>query len=199
MTEQTKKPANIYAKIQTVKYELLQKNLKKSWKNTYAKYEYYELADILPSIIELCWKYWLFTQVLFDNDYATLQIIDCEDQSQMVAYTSPMRTLELKGCNEIQALWWIETYERRYLYMNAFDIVENDMFDAVTVKDESKKKPEFTKESLWKLSNNKEYLTKFSTAEDLLKDVEKYYTISDEMKTQVKNAFNLLNNKSNDR
>ena len=42
-----------------------------------------------------------------------------------------MEDLELKGCNKVQALGGVETYLRRYLYMSAFDIIENDMFDAV--------------------------------------------------------------------
>ena len=49
-----------------------------------------------------------------------------------------MRELELKGCNKIQALGGIETYQRRYLYMCAFDIVENDMFDKVSGKETKK-------------------------------------------------------------
>ena len=34
----------------------------------------------------------------------------------------------LKGCNEIQGLGAIQTYQRRYLYMNAFEISENDYY-----------------------------------------------------------------------
>ena len=50
-------------------------------------------------------------------------------QEQLI-YQSPMKELSLKGCNDIQALGGVETYSRRYLYLTAFDIIENDMFDA---------------------------------------------------------------------
>ena len=41
-----------------------------------------------------------------------------------------MKDITIKGANEIQALGGVETYQRRYLYMMAFDIIESDMFDA---------------------------------------------------------------------
>lgn len=48
------KSFNIYQKIQKVKLELSQRNLKKTGQNTFSHFEYYQLEDILPSIIELC-------------------------------------------------------------------------------------------------------------------------------------------------
>ena len=59
---------------------------------------------------------------------ATLRIVNVDKPEEFEEYTSPMRNLVLKGCNEIQALGGVETYSRRYLYMSAFDIIENDMF-----------------------------------------------------------------------
>jgi hypothetical protein len=41
-----------------------------------------------------------------------------------------MKELDIKGANAMQSLGGIETYQRRYLYMSALDITENDMFDA---------------------------------------------------------------------
>jgi hypothetical protein len=50
----------------------------------------------LPAIVELCKENGLFTQVLFDDETATLSIIDCDDPTQQILYTSPMRDVELK-------------------------------------------------------------------------------------------------------
>ena len=72
------------------------------------------------------------TQFTFDKEYAKLVIYDVEKPSDSLVYTSPMEELELKGCNKIQALGGTETYQRRYLYMMAFDIIESDMFDATS-------------------------------------------------------------------
>ena len=120
---------SIYKKIQIVKQRILESNLKKSGENKFAGFKYYELADFTPAIINLCNEVGLFTKVTFDNEIAKLIIINSDKPDQREEYTSPMRTLELKGCNQIQALGGVETYSRRYLYMSAFDIIENDMFD----------------------------------------------------------------------
>ena len=187
---------NVYQKVQAVKSEILKANLKKSGKNKFANFDYYELSDIMPTIIELCKKYKLYTHVTFNEEYAVLTIIDTENkQASEIAYakevrfTSPMRELELKGCNAIQSLWWVESYQRRYLYLMAFDISESDMFDAVSWKEEKKEKKEdvkwFNKEDLERLQGNTEYLKKFATSDDLIKDIQKYYWVSKEMKLKI--------------
>lgn len=133
------KKKNVYIKIQNVKEKLLKENIKKSGKNKFAGYTYYELADFIPFIIKFCNEELLFTSISFDNEIAKLTIINAENTEEKVEYTSPMRNLELKGCNEIQGLGGVETYSRRYLYMCAFDIIENDMFDAVVSEKKEKK------------------------------------------------------------
>lgn len=130
---------SIYKKIQIVKKKLLEANLKKTGENKFAGFKYYELADFTPKIIELCNEVGLFTKITFTNEIAALKIINSDKPEQVEEYTSPMRDLELKGCNQIQALGGVETYSRRYLYMSAFDIIENDMFDAVSNQNETKK------------------------------------------------------------
>ena len=146
---------NIYEKIQKVKLELSKRELKKSGENTFAKYKYYELGDFMPSIIELCEKHKLFTQISFTNEEGILLIIDGDEENartlengmkdyDCVRYSSPTRELDLKGANAIQTLGGIQTYLRRYLYMNAFDIVEADMFDGVEFERKKKAKKEKT-------------------------------------------------------
>ena len=135
---------NIYAKIQNVKLKLLAENIKKSGYNKYSGYYYYELADFMPYIIKYCTDFGLFTAVTFDRVTSRLIIRDIDKPEDFVEYTSPIEELELKGCNKIQALGGTETYSRRYLYMSAFDIVENDMFDGVNGKKEKKSKDDVT-------------------------------------------------------
>lgn len=142
--------SNIYEKIQFAKEEILKANLKKSWKNKFAGYDYFELSDFLPFIVQACNKLWLFTSVSFNETTATLKVVNCEKTDEVVEITSPMKELELKGCNQIQALWGVETYQRRYLYMSLFDIVENDMFDATTT--EEKSEPKTVKERLQQMN-----------------------------------------------
>ncbi len=121
---------NVYEKIQKVKLDLLNAKLKKSGENRFSGFKYFELADFLPMLIKLCNDVGLFTAISLHTALAYLQITNIEDPKETLRYTSPMKDLELKGCNSVQALGGTETYSRRYLYLAAFDIVESDMFDA---------------------------------------------------------------------
>lgn len=189
MTDKETPKLNLFMKIQTVKSKLLQANLKKSWENKHAWFKYYELWDFLPAIVELCKDNGLYTQVLFDNETATLLIIDCDDPTQIVQYTSPMRDVDLKWCQPIQALWAVETYQRRYLYLNAFDIVENDTLDAVAWDDNKQPKKaevkKFSNEDLERLKAKTDYLKKFATSDDLLKDIQKFFSVDKDMKMKI--------------
>lgn len=127
---------NIFDKMNIAKVSILKSNLKKSGENKFAGFKYYELADILPTIIQVCNDLKLFTSISFREDVALLQIVNIEEPTEHLEYLSPMKELQLKGCNAIQALGGTETYQRRYLYMTAFDIIENDMFDAVIEEEE---------------------------------------------------------------
>lgn len=139
---------NIYEKVQLIKTEILKAGLKKTGLNKFSNFSYFELSDFLPKIIELCEKNKVCTFVSFDNEKSTLTVVNSEKADERIEITSPMRSLELKGCNEIQALGGVETYNRRYLYMALFDITENDMFDSVagTEKNENPKNQELPKE-----------------------------------------------------
>lgn len=128
---------NIYEKMNEAKIHILKAKLKKSGENKFAGFKYFELADILPEIVDICQQLKLHTKVTFTESEAVLTITNAEDPKEILHVTSPMKETELKGCNAIQALGGVETYQRRYLYMAAFDIIENDLFDAKTGQDET--------------------------------------------------------------
>ena len=130
---------NIYEKLQAARVELQKMKLKKSGKNKFAGFEYFELSDIIPAINQLFSDKKIFSQFSIADGLATLTVIDSEKPTDFVLFTSPTAELELKGCNSIQALGGVHTYLRRYLYMNALEIVESDLFDAVSGKEEKKK------------------------------------------------------------
>ena len=130
----------IYEKIQKARVELQNKKLKKSGKNNYSGFTYYELADFLPQINEIFYNLKLCSNFSIENEQATLTVTDWEDNTKEI-FTSPIEDLELKGCTKIQALGGIHTYMKRYLYLNALEIVENDMLDANAGNIEEKKKP----------------------------------------------------------
>ena len=169
---------NIYQKMQAIKEELLEMNLKKSGENKFANFSYYELSDFLPQIIKLCNKYNLFTQINFDKENGTLTIVNAENTDETISYITPTEELELKGCNKIQALGGTQTYLRRYLYMNAFDITENDLFDNIAGKNTTSNKstsPEHKIDLKEKIKGFKTWLETNNVSQDLIQiTLEKY-------------------------
>ena len=134
---------NVYKKLQQARLKLQQAPLKKSGRNKFAGYEYFELADFLPTIQNIFAEVGLCGTVSFGTEIATLTIVDTEatdnTQANFVLFSSPMSTAELKGCHAIQNLGAVQTYLRRYLWVAAMEIVEHDSLDATTGKDDLKK------------------------------------------------------------
>ena len=128
---------NIFEKIQEAKALLLKKNITKTGVNKFSGYGYFELGDFMPPLIEIMRELKLFTAVSFGEQEATLTIINSEKTDEKVVFTSPMREATLKGAHPIQNLGAVETYQRRYLYMMAFDIVDNDTVDSIQNKQTS--------------------------------------------------------------
>jgi hypothetical protein len=122
---------NVYKKLQLARVLLQNTKLNKSGKNKFAGYEYFELGDFIPAIQSICEDVGLCGVVSYTSDLATLTIYNTEGTDK-VEFTSPMSRAELKGCHEVQNLGAVQTYLRRYLWTNAFEIVEHDALDATT-------------------------------------------------------------------
>ena len=131
---------NIYKKIQFVKKMLVDTNIQKTGENSYSKYTYYNLGDFLPHIIKFCSEVGLFSDVQFEKEKATLEIINTDNPQETIKYEIPIAELDMKGCNKMQSLGGVQTYARRYLYMNAFDISENDLLDGADPEEVEKEK-----------------------------------------------------------
>ncbi len=129
---------NIYEKLDKVRQELAGMSIKKSGKNKFAGYSYYELGDFLPIVQKLCSQNKLLTVVTFTAELAEMVIVDMEKSADRISFTSPFGSADLKGCHLVQNIGAVETYQRRYLYQTAFEIVEHDALDATTGKAEKK-------------------------------------------------------------
>lgn len=123
---------NVYEKLNKVRQEFAQSKIRKSGKNAYVGYDYFELADFLQPIQALCDKYGLATVISFTTEVATMKIVDVEKPADFIEFTSPMSEANLKNCHPVQNVGAVETYQRRYLYLVAFEIVENDTLEPVT-------------------------------------------------------------------
>ncbi|HSQ88730.1 ERF family protein [Romboutsia sp.] len=127
---------NIYTKLMEVRVKFHGLELKKSGLNKFAGFKYYELGDFLVPATSLLKEFNLCPMINFTNEMATMTVINGDNPSEQIQFTSPMRELTLKGTNDIQNLGGIQTYLTRYLYIQLLNIVESDSFDAISGKAE---------------------------------------------------------------
>jgi hypothetical protein len=120
---------SVYAKLNEARISLQNTELTKSGHNKFAGYRYFELGDFLPAVQDIFRNLNLCGVVSYTAEYATLTIVDIDDKSQIVI-TSPMGSAALKGCHEVQNIGAVETYQRRYLWVTAMEIVEHDALDS---------------------------------------------------------------------
>ena len=129
---------SIFEKLNQARLEFQSMGVKKSGKNSYAGYTYYELSDIIPAINKLAEKLKFCCVINFTNDLAKLDFCDLE-KDEKITFSSPMSSASLKGCHEVQNLGAVETYIKRYLYQNCFEIVEGDALDSTMNPADEKK------------------------------------------------------------
>jgi hypothetical protein len=124
---------NIYQKLNTAREEFHNLKLQKTGHNKFAGYNYFELGDFLIPALAVFKKYGLCAIVSFEKEYASMAIVDVEKpEVEGFRITSPMGSAQLKGCHEVQNIGAVETYQRRYLWVAALEIVEHDALDATT-------------------------------------------------------------------
>lgn len=120
---------NIYGKLNAARKEFHGRDLKKSGHNKFAGYKYFELGDFVTAGLECMANAGLCPVVSFEAEQAVMAIHELEGGGSIVI-SSPRASASLKGCHPIQNLGAEETYQRRYLWMAALEIVEHDAVDA---------------------------------------------------------------------
>lgn len=121
---------DIYKELQEVRFELSQTPLKKSGKNKHLNFDYFELGDFLPTATKLLNNHGItpIFRIEIDNtgvEYAYLTMIKGNEQ---IMFRTPTANPQASN-NPIQMLGSKITYMRRYLYLIALDIIENDSVD----------------------------------------------------------------------
>ena len=134
---------NIYQKLNAAREEFHSLALKKTGKNTFAGYEYFELGDFLIPAMTTMKKHGLCAYISFGTDTAEMRIVDADKPEDVITITSPMSEAALKGCHAVQNLGAVQTYLRRYLWVAAMEIVEHDAIDGSDGA-EDKRKPDVT-------------------------------------------------------
>ena len=130
---------SVHKKLMQARVDLLSVDLKKSGRNTFQNYSYFELGDFIPHIQTIFNKVGLCGVVTFNNEYAQLCITDVDDGT-VIVITSPMAEANLKGSQPIQLIGSIQTFQRRYLWMAAMELTEHDTID-MTPAPEPKQAP----------------------------------------------------------
>ncbi len=128
---------DIYQELQEVRDELSKCSLKKSGTNKHLGFSYFELADFLPKATELLNNHHLtpIFRIEIDDtgmEYAYLTLVKGNEQ---IIFKTPTANPQASN-NPIQMLGSKITYMRRYLYLIALDIIENDSVDPAITKED---------------------------------------------------------------
>jgi len=129
----------VYSKLQKARVLLQEQPLKKSGFNSYAGFKYFELGDFLKQANVIFDNLGLCPVFSISEGVATLRIFDSEFGG-VVYFRSPTADAsnEKSKAPPIQSLGSMHSYLRRYLYLNALELIENDVVDATIGKDEPK-------------------------------------------------------------
>jgi len=129
---------SVYRKLQAARAEFLLTPIKKSGKNKFAGFEYFELSDFIPAVSKIFDTAGLCGVVRFTDTEASLTVYDADGDGSIV-FTSPLVMAENAKGQAIQSLGSTHTYFRRYLWLLAMDIVEVDLVDAAAPAEPVKK------------------------------------------------------------
>lgn len=125
--------------------QILQANPKPTGKNPFQKFDYFQLSDFLPIVIQKANELHLSYHESFGPQEASLTIIDTQSGSS-VTTTIPIDYTQLKGGSPMQSIGASVTYARRYLWVSILGITDNDLLDSMDLTEKTvEDKPKETK------------------------------------------------------
>jgi peptidyl-prolyl cis-trans isomerase family protein len=162
------KKLNLNESIIKIRVKLQNSKIKKSGKNKFAGFEYYELGDFLPKLNELMLEENINDLFTIENDEVKLTLIKGEEKQE---YKMPFKIfetplvlkkdkngnfiknsnneyIEIPSMQDIQYLGALNTYYKRYLYLNAFGITDGEVIDSMNSEEIKKPIKQETKEIL---------------------------------------------------
>ena len=153
--------ATIYERLSEARLLIAKKGMKKNGKNSFAGYTYFELSDILPAVNEVNKECGIVSVFNFEEKVAELEIIKASNPQEFITFKfaySPDGA-SLKGCHKVQNDGAVQTYVKRYLYQNAYEIAEGDALDSTmnpneVTKNVSKPTPKKDKKSFVEVIND---------------------------------------------
>lgn len=120
---------NIHQKMALIKSELASIEIKKSGKNQHQKFDYLELKDFMPYILKLNAKYGINS--VFNRNYEEAELILYDTESEKtLQFKMPYDYNGIGMLKGIQKDGGANTYLRRYMYITAYDLADNDTIDS---------------------------------------------------------------------
>ena len=108
--------------------------VKKNGKNTFSKYDYFKLEDIMDALKPMLFANNVFLHYdITQNDplegrepsfRGTLTLFDAVNQNDKIVFVADIERAEVKGASGIQMSGATQTYGKRQAVMNAFGISE---------------------------------------------------------------------------
>ena len=134
-----------------IRVKLQNTQITKSGKNKFGGFSYFELKDFLPTLNELMEKEGVNDIFTIENGNAILTLIKADEKQSytipFVMFDTPLNFKKDKNGNfikdkngeyiqtpsmqDIQYLGALNTYYKRYLYINAFGITDGDIIDSL--------------------------------------------------------------------
>ena len=131
------KKKNLNESIINIRVKLQNAKLKKTGKNKFAGFDYFELADFLPKLNELMLEENINDMFVIEDDKAKLTLIKDKEQQEyvipFVMYATPLtfkkdkagnilkdkngEAIQIPSMQDIQYLGALNTYYKRYLYI----------------------------------------------------------------------------------
>ena len=162
MEDKIKVEKNLNESIIEIRVKLQNAKLKKSGKNKFAGFDYFELADFLPKLNELMLEEKINDRFYIKDGYAILEIQKGGEiatyQMPVVLFETPLtfkkdkngnllkdkngEYIQVASMQDIQYLGALNTYYKRYLYLNAFGITDGEIIDRMNNDYFQEKKPE---------------------------------------------------------
>lgn len=164
--------------IVSIKVKLQDTKLKKTGRNEFAKFDYFELADFLPTLNKLMFEENINDQFsIITNEFgmmtASLTLIKGDERQEytmpFTLYSTPFvfkkdksgnyikdregNYIQVPSMQDVQYLGALNTYYKRYLYLNAFGITDGEVIDKmdngnIDSSKETSKKQEVSYKSL---------------------------------------------------
>jgi hypothetical protein len=191
-----------YVKIKKAIEKIKASDLKKGGFNSYSEYKYYTPEQVDKLVYDACQELNLFNH--FDlvrdeqGEKGVLKVIDLDSNTEAV-FIMATGIPEIKATNAAQQIGGCMTYTKRYMLMNVYDIVDNNL-DFDTTKNTQEREAEPAKPWLNKTSKDGKVLATYikvvKAAKEKGMDVQalkQHYNISKAVQTELKEDLKLNN------